>query len=97
MNKKENPCLGSTFESYLKEHGVLEETKDDALLLYLAYKVRMALKELGITQTELAKRMNTSRADVRRLVDLTTKEDHAQRKSLPRQLTRRNAYRGRPT
>ena len=69
--KNNNPCLRSTFKSYLEEEGVLEETKEDALKLYISYQIRMALHESKITQTELAKKMKTSRAAVRRILDPT--------------------------
>ncbi len=65
----DNPCLGSTFESYLKEEGVFEETQEEALKLYIVYQIRNALKEANMTQTELAKRMQTSRAAVKRILD----------------------------
>lgn len=68
-NINDNPCLGSSFEDHLKEAGLQEETKDGALKIYLSYQVRMALHEAKITQTELAKRMATSRAAVRRILD----------------------------
>lgn len=64
-----NPCIGSSFEDSLKEDGVLEETKDDALKIYIALQIRNALEESNITKTELARRMSTSRATVGRILD----------------------------
>ena len=67
--KNENPCLGSTLESFLKEEGIFEEVEENTLKVYIAFQIRNALKESNITQTELAKRMKTSRAAVRRILD----------------------------
>ncbi len=71
MENNENPCLGSSFDSYLEEHGVLEETKENAFKLYLAYKVSIALQESNISHTELAKLMKISKAEVHHMLNPT--------------------------
>jgi len=63
------PHLGRDFDEYLAEEGVIEETHALALKRVISMKIegQMQLKE--ITKTEMARRMNTSRAALNRLLD----------------------------
>jgi antitoxin HicB len=66
---KENPHIGSTFESWLDEQGIREEVTAAAIKEMIAGQLATAMKEQGITKVEMAARMKTSRAQVDRLLD----------------------------
>jgi hypothetical protein len=67
--KKRNKYIGSSLEDFLKEEGVLEETRAVALKETLAGQVRQAMEKHKISKVEMARRMNTSRAALDRLLD----------------------------
>lgn len=64
--------IGSSFDDFLKEEGVYEEAREAALLRVFAWKIREAMKAKSITKVEMAKRMNTSRSQLDRLLDPTS-------------------------
>jgi len=65
--KKKN--IGATLVSWLREEGIYEETSSCAIKLVLARQVEAAMKEQNVSKTEMAKRMQTSRAALNRLLD----------------------------
>jgi len=67
--KKRNKHIGSSLEDFLKEEGILEETRAVALKETLAWQVRQAMARDKISKVEMARRMNTSRAALDRLLD----------------------------
>ncbi len=67
--KKRNKQIGSSLEDFLKEEGVLEETRAVALKETLAWQVQQAMAKDKISKVEMARRMNTSRAALDRLLD----------------------------
>ena len=68
--KKVNKHIGSSFDSFLKEEGILEETQAAAVKKVLAYQIMKAMKEKKISKVEMAMRMHTkSRAQLDRLLD----------------------------
>lgn len=66
MNKKN---IGSSFDDFLKEEGILEETHEAAVKRVLAYQIEKAMKEQNISKSDMAKKMNTSRCSLDRLLD----------------------------
>lgn len=66
---KKNRHRGSDFRDFLKEKGILEECEAAALKLVIATQIKGMMKEQSTTQTELARRMHTSRPAVARLLD----------------------------
>lgn len=66
LNKKH---LGSDFEDFLEEEGLLEETTAIAAKRVLAFQIRQAMKEQKLSKAALARRMQTSRSAVSRLLD----------------------------
>jgi predicted XRE-type DNA-binding protein len=64
-----NPHVGSDFEDFLREEGRLEEATAFAVKRVLAWEFEQAMKRARVSQAEMARRMNTSRAVVRRLLD----------------------------
>ena len=67
--KKRNKHIGSSLDDFLKEEGVLEETRALVLKETLAWQVQQAMKKDKITKVEMARRMKTSRAALDRLLD----------------------------
>ena len=67
--RKSHPRIGSRFEDFLREEGRLEEATAIAVKRVLAWDLQRAMREAGISQAEMARRMRTSRAVVRRLLD----------------------------
>lgn len=63
-----NPHIGSSFDDFLAEEGTLAETTAIALKRVLAWEIRKAMKEEGISKTAMARRMKTSRAALDRLL-----------------------------
>lgn len=69
MTENLNPHRGSSFDDFLQEEGLYDEVNARAVKKLLAWQLSRALDETGLTKTELASRMQTSRAAVNRLLD----------------------------
>jgi plasmid maintenance system antidote protein VapI len=69
MTRKRNPHIGSTFESWLDEEGLREEVTAAAVKEIIAEQLAAEMKRKGITKVRMAEMMNTSRAQVDRLLD----------------------------
>jgi predicted XRE-type DNA-binding protein len=69
MTKKTNPHIGSSFESWLDEEGIREEVTAAAVKQVIAEQLAAEMKRKGITKARMAEMMNTSRAQVDRLLD----------------------------
>lgn len=67
--KKANRHVGSEFEDFLREEGRLEESTALALKRVLAWEFQQAMEKANVSQAEMARRMHTSRAVIRRLLD----------------------------
>jgi antitoxin HicB len=65
--KKKN--VGSSFDSWLREEGIYEEVSANAIKRVVARQVEAAMQEKGLSKTEMARRMHTSRAALDRLLD----------------------------
>lgn len=66
---KNNPHIGSTLEDFLKEEGLYDDATNFAVKQVLAWQVKQAMEEQGITKAEMARRMGTSRAHLDKLLD----------------------------
>jgi antitoxin HicB len=66
---KRKSRIGSDFEDFLLEQGRLEESTALAMKRVLAWEFNKAMKKAEVSQAEMARRMGTSRAVVRRLLD----------------------------
>ncbi|HEX4004767.1 MAG TPA: Fis family transcriptional regulator [Acidobacteriaceae bacterium] len=64
-----NPHIGSSLEDFLTKEGIFEDATNYAVKRVLVWQVEHAMKELGLTKTEMARRMGTSRAHLDRLLD----------------------------
>jgi len=69
MSDSNHPSIGSTFDSLLRDDGVLDEVTAVAAKRMLAMNVQSAFAESGLTKTAIAKRMGKSRAQLNRLLD----------------------------
>ncbi len=69
MTKKQHPRIGSSFESFLEEEGIRDEVEAVAIKRVLARKVKEAMKAEGLTKAAMARRMQTSRMALDRLLD----------------------------
>lgn len=67
--KKKNPHLGSSFESWLDEKGIREEVTAAAVKAVIASQIAQEMKKQRITKARMAELMETSRAQVDRLLD----------------------------
>ena len=65
----DNPHLGSSFDDFLKEEGILEEVEVTAVKRVLAMELADYMSEQNITKVEMARRMGTSRAALDRLLN----------------------------
>jgi antitoxin HicB len=61
--------IGSTFESWLEEEGILDETTAHAIKAVIAWQLREAMKKRRLTKKTMAERMGTSRSQLDRLLD----------------------------
>ena len=58
-----------TFDEFLDKEGLLSETEDAAVKEIIADQIRVAMDKQGLSKTEMAARMNTSRRQLDRLLD----------------------------
>lgn len=61
--------LGSKFEDFLAEEGILEECRASAIKFKLSRELERAMNERNLSKAEIAKRLKTSRTAVDRLLD----------------------------
>jgi predicted XRE-type DNA-binding protein len=66
---KRNPHIGSSFESWLDERGIREEATAAAIKQVIAGQLALEMKRRGLTKTRMAEMMQTSRAQIDRLLD----------------------------
>ena len=68
MKKTKNPHWGSTLDDFLKEEDILELAKAEAVTRIVAWQLSEEMKRQGMTKARLAELMNTSRAQVDRIL-----------------------------
>jgi antitoxin HicB len=68
-NEIEKGRLGPTFDSFLEEQGIAEETREIAVKRVIAWQLAQVMEEQHINKVEMARRLNTSRAQLDRLLD----------------------------
>jgi antitoxin HicB len=61
--------LGSDFDDFLAEEGMLEEVTAVAVKRAIAWQIEQEMSAQKITKTAMAKKMRTSRASLNRLLD----------------------------
>jgi predicted transcriptional regulator len=61
--------IGSSFDDFLAEEGLLQEATAAAVKRYIAYQLQQKMAEENLSKSEMAKRMDTSRSALDRLLD----------------------------
>ena len=61
--------IGSSFDSWLREEGIYGEVATAAIKRVLARQLEAAMKQRKLSKAEMARRMQTSRAALDRLLD----------------------------
>jgi antitoxin HicB len=64
-----NKHIGSNFDDFLEEEGILAKTEAVAVKRVIAFQVEQMMKEQNLSKTEMSRRMKTSRAALDRLLD----------------------------
>lgn len=64
-----NQNIGSDFDDFLAEEGMLEEATAMAVKRVIAWQIEQEMSAQKITKTAMAKKMRTSRASLNRLLD----------------------------
>lgn len=68
-SEPEPGTAGQLFEEFLREQGTYEETTEVAVKRVLAFQIAAAMKEQHISRVEMARRLDTSRSQLDRLLD----------------------------
>jgi len=66
-----NSHIGSHFDDFLAQEGMLEEATAMAIKRVIAWQIAQEMEAQGLTKTALANKMHTSRAALNRLLDET--------------------------
>jgi DNA-binding Xre family transcriptional regulator len=61
--------IGSSFDDFLEEEGLLEEVTTVAVKRYIAHQLSRKMSEENLSKAEMARRMETSRSALDRLLD----------------------------
>ncbi len=61
--------IGTNFDAFLEDEGLLEETTATAVKRVIAYQLSEKMAEDKLTKAEMARRMDTSRSSLDRLLD----------------------------
>ena len=61
--------IGSSFDDFLQEEALLEDATEIAVKRVIAWQIGKAMSDKKLTKTVMAKKMNTSRASLNRLLD----------------------------
>lgn len=68
-SKKRNPHLGSDFDDFLAQEGMLADVESVAIKRVIAFQIAQMIEQQNISKSEMARRMNTSRSSLDRLLD----------------------------
>ncbi|HPO11826.1 MAG TPA: XRE family transcriptional regulator [Candidatus Hydrogenedentes bacterium] len=71
MKKQNKGNIGSLFDDFLAEEGILEECEERAIKELLAMQIDQAMRAEGLSKAQMARRMRTSRPALDRLLDAT--------------------------
>ncbi len=61
--------IGSSFDDFLKDEGVHAETQSVSLKRVLSWQLAEVMKEKRLSRRQMAKKMQTSRSQVDRILD----------------------------
>ena len=66
---KNKKYIGSKFDAFLEEEGLLEETESIAAKRVFVFQLEQEMKKQKIDKSEFATRLETSRSAVNRILD----------------------------
>jgi len=69
MELMNNKFIGSNFDDFLLEEGLLAEVEATAIERVIAFQIGELMKEHNLSKAAMAKRMKTSRSSIDRLLD----------------------------
>lgn len=69
MTRPRHPQIGPAFEDWLKDEGLHASATATAVKRVLAWQLDQAMKAEGLSKSEMARRMDTSRPQLDRLLD----------------------------
>jgi predicted XRE-type DNA-binding protein len=61
--------IGSDFEDFLEEEGILQEVTEASIKRVLAFQIKQEMEHKGLSKAAMAKKMNTSRPSLDRLLN----------------------------
>jgi antitoxin HicB len=64
-----NIHIGSSFDDFLEEEGLLDECTESAIKKVIAYQINEMMQKKHLSKTAMANQMGTSRASLERLLD----------------------------
>ena len=64
-----NKHIGSEFDEFLQEEGILAKTEAVAIKRVIAYQIEKEMSERHLSKSALARMMHTSRSSLDRLLD----------------------------
>ncbi|MEA5079036.1 MAG: helix-turn-helix transcriptional regulator [Anaerolineaceae bacterium] len=64
-----NHAIGSNFDDFLQEEGILEEVEISATKRILAWEIQQLMESQGLNKSAMALKMKTSRSSLERLLD----------------------------
>ncbi|WP_252178701.1 helix-turn-helix domain-containing protein [Endozoicomonas sp. 4G] len=64
-----NPHIGSSFDDFLAEDGLLPESQAEAMKRVIAWQISEYLKSEGVNKSAFARLLGTSRSQLDRLLD----------------------------
>lgn len=69
MTQRKNPQIGGRFDDWMKAEGLYEDATHRAIKAVLAWQLAQSMKAQNITKVEMARRLETSRAQLDRILD----------------------------
>lgn len=69
VKAKRKARVGQLFDDFLKDDGTYGDAHATAIKRVIAWQLDEAMRAKGMTKTEMAKRMHTSRSQLDRLLD----------------------------
>lgn len=66
---KKNSHWGSTLDDFLREEGIRETARTEAVTRVVAWQLSEEMKRQGVSKARLAEMMNTSRTQVDRILN----------------------------
>ena len=70
-NEIEHGKLGQSFDDFLTEQGTNEAATEQAIKRVIAHQLSEVMAEQNLTKAEMARRLETSRSQIDRLLDPT--------------------------